>query len=78
MSPFALDLSEHARIRIKERRISRSQIRTCIAKERSVGSQPGGRQLKRIKFGKRALEVIYLSKQDGVVVITAYWRNVWP
>lgn len=73
-----MEISGHATARIKQRRITRSQIRNCLVKGQVYGVDLGGRKIKRVKFGKRVLEVIYIEKSRGYLIVTAYWRNVWP
>ncbi len=54
MSPFLLEVSEHAHERLKTRRIARNLVRQLSIKN-------------------KILEVVYLAKKGGFILITAYW-----
>ena len=73
-----LELSPHAAERIKQRRSTRAQLRSCLAKGKNYGVDLSGRRVRRIRFGSRVLEVVYLEGTKGYLVVTAYWRNKWP
>lgn len=78
MSPFILDVSAHAHERLKQRKITRFAVRLCLARGRLVTIDINGRRTNRMKFGSRELECVYLQKKSGYVLVTAYWRSVWP
>jgi hypothetical protein len=74
MSPFLLQISEHARLRLKQRAITRSQVRKCLSSgEKKLDLN--GRKMKHQKIGAKFLEVIYLEIAGGYLVITAYWKG---
>jgi len=65
--------SDHVVLRIKQRSLSRRQIRSTIKKPESTSPSFKGRHIAKKCFGSRVLEVIYKPTDDGIVVITAYW-----
>lgn len=75
MSPAHLEISEHAAERLRERVITRSQVRLCLAKGELTGLDLRGRFVREIKITKRILVVVYLQAKAGYIVITAYWRS---
>jgi hypothetical protein len=75
MSPAHLEISEHAAERLRERVITRSQVRQCLAKGDLIGLDLRGRFVKEIKITRRILVVVYLQAKAGYIVITAYWRS---
>ncbi|MCX6105044.1 MAG: DUF4258 domain-containing protein [Proteobacteria bacterium] len=75
MSPAHLEISEHAAERLRERVITRSQVRQCLAKGELTGLDLRGRFVREIKITKRILVVVYLQAKAGYIVITAYWRS---
>ncbi len=77
MAPFNLEISDHAALRLKERRVTREQVRRCLAKGTLTAVDTNGRSIKRFAFKKRVLEVIYVERQLGFVIVTAYWRGEW-
>jgi len=76
MTPSKLELSDHAADRLKLRQITRKQVRDCIYSGTLSGTDLKGRRVKRKKFGKRLLEVVYIEILAGYLVITAYWRGI--
>ena len=55
--PFILDVSDHAKERIKQRQISRLKIRKCLVKGKLVSVDIRGRRIKALKCGSKVLEV---------------------
>ena len=78
MSPFRVEIPSHAKERLKLRGISREAARKCLAKGDFVGLDVRGRNTKRIRLGRRTLEVVYLDITGGYLVVTAYWVGVFP
>jgi hypothetical protein len=74
MSPFLVEISEHAATRLKQRVITRAQVRKCLASG-TKKLDLNGRKTKIQKFGNKTLEVIYLDVSGGYLVITAYWKG---
>ena len=71
MSPARLEISAHAQERLRERVITRSELRQCLAKGVLTGLDLRGRFVKEIKIAKRILVVVYLQAKAGYIVITA-------
>jgi len=75
MPPARLEISAHASERLRERLITRSQVRQCLAKGVLNGLDLRGRFVKEIAIEKRILVVVYLQAKAGYIVITAYWKG---
>ncbi len=76
MSFLEILLSDHAKQRIKERRITRSQIRICLLQGFITHLDINGRKTKNLKFGNKTLEVIFLEQAHRAIIITAYWKGI--
>jgi len=68
-----IELTKHARKRLKERKIQLTQIRaTVLAPDNWFYGEEG--EINAIKdFGMRKLRVAYVSKPKSVRIITAIW-----
>ena len=75
MSPFVLELSDHAKLRLKQRAITRNQVRLCLTHGTQKSFDIRGRRVRIIKIRSRILEVIYLEISGGYLIVTAYWMN---
>lgn len=75
MSPFKLEISDHAAQRIKQRVITRALVRRCVVSGQIVGFDIRGRVIREMSFGKRKLVVVYLEIKLGALVVTAYWKE---
>jgi Domain of unknown function (DUF4258) len=75
MAPSRLEISNHAKERLKQRLITRNLIRKTLALGNLVGTDLKGRKIKQKKFGKRILIVVYLENIGGQSVITSYWKG---
>lgn len=62
---------------LRQRGITRSQVRRCLARGRVIGLDIGGRRIKRLSVNGKTLEVIYLEVAGGYLVVTAYFRGEW-
>lgn len=78
MSPFKIEYSLHATERLKERGITRQQIRLTLTHGRLAGIDLRGRKIKTLDFSKRKLEVVYIEDMSQIVVVTAYWKGLYP
>ena len=78
MSPFRIEFSPHASQRLKQRAVTRREVRTCITQGDLIRLDLNGRKVNHFRFLKRILEVIYIDEKDGVTVITAYWLGRYP
>ena len=78
MSPFRIEFSSHAQQRLKERTITRQQIRQCLTDGVLMGLDIRGRKVKNVLLSKRLLEVIYLETKNGTLIVTAYWKGRYP
>ena len=77
MAPFRLEVSDHAALRLKQRSITREQVRTCIASGNVIGYDIRGRTISQIHFNGEFLIVIYLPIPLGAIVVTAYWGGIF-
>jgi hypothetical protein len=75
MSPSRLEVSDHAKERLKQRSITRQKIRECLAKGRISGVDLKGRRIAELKSGRKTLVVIYLEVTGGYLIVTAYWKG---
>ena len=73
MSPFILEIPEHAAERLKLRKISRHLARKAIITGKLIEVQANGRQVRRLKLGSKSLDVVYLSRPGGFILVTCYW-----
>jgi len=78
MSPFILEISVHATGRLKLRKISRSLVRRCIVRGELIEVRPSGRQIRRLRIGNRTLEVIYINRPNGFILVSSYWEGEYP
>ena len=76
MTPFRLEISEHAALRLKQRLITREQVRTCVAKGSVLGFDLHGRHICQARVDGDDLIVIYIEIPQGVLVVTAYWKGL--
>jgi len=74
-----VEYSDHAKERLRERRITRRQVTQCLFDGSLMGFDLRGRKMNQQKIGTRTLIVVYLdSDGGGKVVITAYWKGIFP
>ena len=78
MSPFILDIPDHALERLRLRKITRHQVRQAIMLGELVEVKENGRNIRRHKIGNRFLEVVYLNRMGGFILITCYWGGEFP
>jgi len=78
MSPFILEVPAHAAERLKLRKVSRSQVRRCITRGVLVEVRTNGRKTRRLQIGRRTLEVIYLDRAGGFILVSCYWEGEFP
>jgi hypothetical protein len=78
MSPFVLEIPEHAAKRLKLRKISRNDVRKAIITGELIEVKASGRQIRQLKIGNRMLEVVYLSRPGGFILVTCYWGGEFP
>ena len=76
MTPFRLEISEHAALRLKQRLITREQVRTCVAKGSVLGFDLRGRQICQARIDGDDLIVVCIEIPQGVLVVTAYWKGI--
>jgi hypothetical protein len=75
MAPAPLEVSPHAALRLKERRISRTEVRRCIALGETTRIDISGRFIAELPLARRTLLVVYLKVRGGYLLITAYWKD---
>ena len=78
MSPFILEIPDHAEERLKLRKISRHHVRKAIITGELIEVNANGRQIRQLKIGSRTLEVVYLSRPGGFILVTCYWGGEFP
>jgi hypothetical protein len=76
MSPSRLEVSPHAIERLKQRLITRENVRLCLAEGLLVSADISGRLVKEKKIGKKTLVVVYINELGGQMLVTAYWKGV--
>ena len=75
MSPARLEISDHAKLRLKQRDITRQKVRECLAKGKVTGVDLRGRRISEYTTGQKSLVVIYLEVKGGYLIVTAYWKG---
>ncbi len=75
MAPSRLEVPDHAQERLKQRGITRVQVRACLYEGTLVGADLNGRRINQKRIGKRLLVVVYLQVVGGHIVVTAYWKG---
>jgi len=65
--------SEHARHRMKLRRITEAEVGAALASPDITERSFGGRFIATKKMGRRLLKVVYTEIQLEILVITVYW-----
>jgi len=64
--------TSHAEHRIRQRTISKAHIERTVLQPDKVLASFGKRVLARRDFSGSTLEVVYIQKQDVIVIVTAY------
>jgi|GEM_PF-2684572 len=78
MSPFVLIVERHALERFQLRGITRQKIRRAIVQGELISFQTNGKKARRLRFGTRTLEVVYVDQKLGYAIVTAYWLGEYP
>lgn len=77
MTPKPIVYSDHARLRLKERHITREQVRWLIAQgHRTELPTAAGAQrwsCRGCPDGRREAEVIFIEDAEQITIVTAYW-----
>lgn len=68
-----IEFSEHAEDRIHKRKIPRARIRETIQNPDEALDSFRGRKLRRKRFGDKILEIVTVTEEDKIVVITQYY-----
>ncbi len=64
--------------RFQLRGITRQKIRRTIVRGVLIQFEENGRKTRRLRFGSRTLEVVYVNLKLGYAVVTAYWMGEFP
>jgi len=75
MAPSRLEISDHAQDRIKQRGITRQQVRNCLNLGKITGIDLRGRKICQKRIGSRLLIVVYIEVVGGQLVVTACWKG---
>ena len=67
-----MKITKHALSRMQQRGIDEKSVASTILNPDETGDSFGGRKMARKTFGKQTLEVVYIQKDD-IIVITVYW-----
>lgn len=78
MSPFVLEVPKHAAERLKLRKVSRNLVRRCITRGELTEVRSNGRKIRRLQVGNRVLEVVYLDRAGGFILVSCYWEGEFP
>lgn len=68
-------LSDHAKIKIKQRKLDRIKIIKTINNPDKVLNSYGNRKIVERNFGKLSLRVIYVKEDNEIIIVTAHWRD---
>jgi hypothetical protein len=78
MSPFILEIPKHAAERLKLRKVSRNLVRRCITRGELIEVRANGRKIRHLRIGQRILEVVYLDRVGGFILVSCYWEGEFP
>lgn len=67
-----MKITKHALSRMQQRGIDEINVASTILNPDETSDSFGGRKMVRKIFGKQTLEVVYIQKDD-IIVITVYW-----
>ena len=65
--------SDHAEVKIKQRNLSKNLINKTINVPDFIVPSYANREKAYKKFGKNYLDVVFIHKNETVVIITAHW-----
>ncbi len=65
-------ITKHAHFRMQQRGIDENSVTSTILNPDETGDSFGKRKLARKTIGDKTLEVVYIKKED-IIVITVYW-----
>jgi hypothetical protein len=66
-------LSPHAKKRIKERKVKKSEIAQALARPDRTTYGDRNRIIVNKKFNQKILEIVYVIENKGIIVITLYY-----
>lgn len=67
-----IKFSDHALEQIRERRLSKAQVKKTVENPDEILPSFRDRKLRRKKFGGKILEVVTVSEGSKITIITAY------
>lgn len=70
--------SPHATLRIRQRYVSKEQVRLAILDPDSVTHVSRNRLIVRKKLNGKTLEIIYVIENNQIVIITLYHEKAVP
>ena len=65
--------SDHARLKMRERKLSERSVLVTIDKPARVEHMQGGREALYRKFRKLSLKIVIVRRRDVIIVVTAHW-----
>lgn len=65
--------TDHAKRRMRERKISKAQVSIVLEHPESAESEDGNIKILRKKFGNKVLEIVIETSKNKIIVITLYW-----
>jgi len=68
-----IKFSEHAEITLKKRKIPKSRVLQVIQKPHAENISFRGRKLSRRVFNNKVLEVVTVTEENVIIVITQYY-----
>lgn len=68
-----MELSDHAKIQQKIRKIPTKSIIEAVNNADEIKSSYRGRRLRRKRFGDKMLEVVTITERKKIIVVTQYY-----
>jgi len=67
--------SNHAELKIKQRRLKKTQIELTFKEPNFIKSSYDNRKIAERNFGKRNLRVVFVEEKSDIIIVTAHWTE---
>lgn len=65
--------TQHAKLRLQQRKINNAEIESAVLSPNEILPSFGNCRIARKRIEAETLEVVFKSKNEDIVIITAYW-----
>ncbi len=72
---MSISYTEHAKLRMKDRKILNSEVRDTILQPYFVAKSKLDRLIAVKRYGDKYLKVVYERSNDKIIVVTVYWTR---